>query len=179
MGMDHVEGPDNGAPLVPVPAQVGIWQAYEKALAPPSRSFRVLAVEVRGHGRSSWAPGGCAWNSVGGDAAELVEGVVRGPAIASGNSSGGIMGLWCASRAARRARALVLGDAPAFCVEMPRFEGRGRFTCEGLERLVGAIGDVGGRGLADYLGGQVMPVSDARAKGVPDRFAAFVSREPG
>lgn len=59
---------------------------------------------------------------------------------------------------------------------MPRFKERDRFTYKGLEHLVKAICDVGDRDLADYLRGQVMPVSDTRVKEMPDWFVAFVSR---
>jgi len=177
MSMNYVEGPDNGFPLVLIPAQMGIWQTYEKVLAPLARSFHVFAIEIRGHGRSSWTPGDYTWSSMSGDVAEFVERVVGEPAIISGNSSGGIIGLWCANHAARWVRALVLEDAPVFCVEMPRFKKRDRFTYEGLKHLVDAIGDVGDRDLADYFRGQVMPVSETRTKEMPEWFASFISRK--
>ncbi|CAM2732205.1 hydrolase, alpha/beta domain protein [Slackia exigua ATCC 700122] len=177
MSMNYVEGPDNGLPLVLIPAQMGIWQTYEKVLVPLARSFHVFAIEIRGHGRSSWTSGDYTWSSMGGDVAEFVERVVGEPAIISGNSSGGIIGLWCASHAARWVRALVLEDAPVFCVEMPRFKERDRFTYEGLRHLVNAIGDIGDRDLADYFRGQVMPVSETRTKEMPEWFVSFISRK--
>lgn len=101
MNMNYVKGSDNGVPLVLISAQMGIWQSYEKMLAPLSRSFHVFVVEARGYGWSSWTPREYTWSSMSGDIVEFIESVVGEPVIISANSSGGIIGLWCASHATR------------------------------------------------------------------------------
>src|SRR5690349_6509958 len=65
--INYVAGPDNGPPLVLIPAQTGTWESYQRVLPGLSAGFQVFAVDVRGHGRSTWTPGDYSWSSVGGD----------------------------------------------------------------------------------------------------------------
>ncbi len=136
IGINYVAGPDNGAALVLIPAQMGTWESYEPVLPPLSRQFQVYAVDIRGHGKSDWTTGDYSWESVGRDMSAFLEQVVQRPAIISGNSSGGIIALWCAAHLPEFVSAIVLEDAPVFSVEMPRFRDRDRYVYRGLEHLV-------------------------------------------
>ena len=55
--LNFVVGPNNGPSLLLIPAQIGIWESYKKVLLPLSKIFQVYAIDVRGHGKSSWTPG--------------------------------------------------------------------------------------------------------------------------
>ena len=101
IAMNYIEGPGCGPPLVLIPAQMGTWRSYYKVLPRLAKNFHVFAVDVRGHGRSSWTPGHYTWDTISNDVAEFIEAGVGRPAIVSGNSSGGIIALWCASRASK------------------------------------------------------------------------------
>jgi pimeloyl-ACP methyl ester carboxylesterase len=159
--LNYVEGPNNGAPLVLIPAQTGTWESYQRVLVPLSRRFQVFAVDVRGHGRSSWTTGDYSWNSVGRDLESFLRHVVRRPAIVSGNSSGGLIALWLAANARDCVSGIVIEDAPLFSAEWPRFRDRDRFVYQGLVRAVAALGRPD-RDLADYFRGTELPVGRQR-----------------
>jgi pimeloyl-ACP methyl ester carboxylesterase len=175
IGINYVVGPDNGPPLVLIPAQTGTWDSYQRVLVPLSRRFQVYAVDVRGHGKSTWTPGDYSWATIGEDMAAFLRGVVGPGAIISGNSSGGIIALWCAVNVADHVAGVILEDAPVFSVEMPRFRDRDRFVYRGLEHAVRVLGDLQRRDLADYLR-QRVPVSETRERTAPEWFVSFVSR---
>nr|WP_316046410.1 hypothetical protein [Planococcus glaciei] len=87
-------------------------------------------------------------------------GVVKRPAMIAGNSSGGIIALWCAANLPHLVSAAVLEDTPVFSVEMPRFKEEDRFVYNGLTKLVENIGNPSSRDLANYFNGMEMPVSE-------------------
>ncbi len=174
--LNYVVGPDNGPPLVLLPAQMGTWESYQRVLVPLSRRLRVYAIDVRGHGTSSWTPGEYSWKHLGADMTAFLCEVVRSPAVIAGNSSGGLLALWCAANLPDQVAAAILEDAPVFSAEMPRFRDRDRFVYGGLKHLVDTLGDPHHRDLADYFRGLTLPVSETREKRVPDWFVSFLSR---
>ena len=149
INMNYVVGPNNGHPLVLIPAQMGIWESYSKVMIPLSQKFQVYVLDIRGHGKSSWTPGDYSWKSIGADMKAFLEGVVKRPAIVAGNSSGGIITLWCAANLPDLVMGAILEDAPVFSCEMPRFKEEDRFVYNGLKHLVDNIGDLDNRDLAD------------------------------
>ncbi|TFG08786.1 alpha/beta fold hydrolase [Candidatus Thorarchaeota archaeon] len=120
--MHYTEGPDNGPPLVLIPSQGADLTTYEKVLPLFSEDFYVFAVDVRGHGKSDWATGNYTFNSIGGDMVALLEGVVKRPAIISGNSSGGLIALWLTANRPDLVSAAILEDPPLFSAEWPRIK---------------------------------------------------------
>ncbi|MDP4502144.1 alpha/beta fold hydrolase [Nonomuraea turcica] len=174
--INYAVGPDNGPPLVLVPAQTGVWQSYQRVMPALSTRFRVYAVDVRGHGRSTWTPGDYCWRSLGEDMRAFLRGVVGRPAIVAGNSSGGIIALWCAANAPELVSAVVLEDAPVFSAEMPRFKEHDRYVYEGLVHAAAVLGDLGGRDLADYLRGVTKPEPDGSERKMPEWFLNYLSR---
>ncbi len=132
----YVRGQMNGPPLVLIPAQMGTWRTYARVATDLSDRFEVVALDVPGHGASTWTPGRYTWDLVGARLQRFLETVVGRPAIVSGNSSGGILGLWLAARAPGSVSALVLEDAPVFSAEWPRFRDRDRFVHHGLVHAV-------------------------------------------
>lgn len=177
VNLNYVIGPNNGFPLVLIPAQMGIWESYQSVIVPLSKRYQVYVVDIRGHGKSSWTPGDYSWSTTGSDMKAFLEGVVKRPAIVAGNSSGGIIALWCAANVPGMVNGLVLEDAPVFSVEMPRFKEQDRFVYNGLKHLVDSIGDIENRDLADYLRGTEMPRSEASSKRVPDWFVNYLSHQ--
>ncbi|TWT14327.1 alpha/beta fold hydrolase [Planomicrobium sp. CPCC 101079] len=175
--LNFVEGPDNGPALVLIPAQMGIWESYQKVMVPLSKKFHVFVVEIRGHGKSSWTPGDYSWKSIGADMESFLKGVVGKRAILTGNSSGGIIALWCGAHVPEYVAGIVLEDAPIFSAEMPRFKDWDRFVYNGLHHLVEKIGDPLNRDIADYFRGLEMPVSDTRTKKVPEFFIRYLSKK--
>ncbi|MCU0354070.1 MAG: alpha/beta hydrolase [Cytophagales bacterium] len=173
--LNYVAGPDNGIPLVLIPAQIATWESYQKVLPDLSTRFQVYAVDIRGHGKSSWTTGDYSWGSIGGDMSAFLKEVVQEPAFVSGNSSGGIIALWLAAHVPNHVCGIVLEDAPLFSVEMPRFRDKDRFVYNGLKHLVETIGNVDNRDLADYLRGTKVPLKNGRVKRVPDWIVDVIS----
>ncbi|MGC5170457.1 alpha/beta fold hydrolase [Microbacterium sp. DT81.1] len=175
VGLSYVRGQANGPPLVLIPAQMGTWRTYERVAAELSDSFQVFAIDVTGHGASTWTPGRYTWDLVGAQLRRLLETVVERPAIISGNSSGGVLGLWLAANAPDAVAGLVLEDAPVFSVEWPRFRDRDRFVYRGLVHAVEVL-ERPDRRLADYFRGQELPVSPRRTKRLPGWAVDLIDR---
>lgn len=174
--LHYVVGPNNGPALLLIPAQMATWESYGRVLEPLARSFQVYAVDVRGHGLSGWTTGDYSFASIGPDLAAFLRQVVGRPALVSGSSSGGLLGLWLAANLPDYVVGLVLEDAPLFSAEMPRFRDHDRFVYHGLRHTVEAVGDVQRRDLADYFRGQELPIRNGRrVRRVPDWFVALLS----
>jgi pimeloyl-ACP methyl ester carboxylesterase len=118
--LHYAEGPDNGPAVVLVPGQSMPWQSYQKVLPLLAPRFHVYALDVRGHGKSQHTPGEYSFGSCGEDLVRFLREVVKGPAVCTGNSSGGIIALWAAARAPELVSALLMEDPPLFTTEWPR-----------------------------------------------------------
>lgn len=177
VNLNYVVGPNNGPALVLIPAQMGMWESYHKVMPELAQYFQVYVIEIRGHGKSSWTPGDYSWKSIGEDMRKFLKGVVKRPAIISGNSSGGVIALWCGANVPEFVAGVVLEDAPIFAVEMPRFKEHDRFVYKGLVHAVETLGDLEHRDLAHYFKGQEMPVSATRTKRFPDWMVHFLSKK--
>ncbi len=172
--INYVVGPNHGPALVLVPAQMGTWESYERVLPPLSRGFQVYAVDVRGHGQSDWTTGDYSWESIGRDMYAFLERVVQRPAILSGNSSGGIIALWCAANVPELVAAIVLEDAPVFSVEMPRFRDEDRFVYRGLAHLVACLGDPENRDWAGYFAQELPSDESGKTKQFPKWLITWI-----
>jgi len=173
--LHYVVGPNNGPPLVLIPAQGLSLESYQRVLARLSGDFRVFAVDVRGHGKSSWTTGNYTFPSMGKDFERFLEAVVRQPAIISGNSSGGLIALWLAANVPGKVRGIVLEDAPVFSAEWPRL----RDDCwvyRVFVRSAETIGSPKGRDLAGFFKGIEVPI-ESRQKVIqfPIWFTGVIS----
>lgn len=175
--LNYVIGPKNGPSLLLIPAQIGMWESYKKVLIPLSKIFQVYSIDIRGHGKSTWTPGYYSWEIVGEDLKMFIKNVIKEKVIISGNSSGGILALWCAVNIPEYVSGIVLEDAPIFSTEMPRFKEQDKFVYNGLKHLVDKIGNIEDRDLADYFRDMEIPDSDKRIKKIPNWFANCLSKK--
>lgn len=114
-----VTGDPDAPALLLVPAQSESWWGYEAAMLALQAHFRVYAVDLRGQGRSTWTPGRYTLDIMGGDLVRFIDLVIGRPAIAAGNSSGGILAAWLAAYAKPgQIRGVVMEDAPVFSSEV-------------------------------------------------------------
>jgi pimeloyl-ACP methyl ester carboxylesterase len=173
--INYVRGPETGVPLLLVPGQMSVWSSYRQVMPELARRFTVYAIDVRGHGSSSWTPGDYSWDSAGADLARFLRQVVGRPAIVSGNSSGGILALWCAARVPEQVAATVLEDPPIFSAEMPRFRDRDRWVYRSLAHAVQVLGDLDHQRVTDIFR-QEIPVAETKTIRMPDRFVDFLDR---
>lgn len=112
-----------GPPLLLIPGQSLGWQSYLRVLPRLARRFRVFAIDIRGHGRSSWTTGRYSFSAIGGDLERFLREVIGAPAIVSGNSSGGVLAVYLAAKQPALVRAILPEDPPLFLSEWPRLSG--------------------------------------------------------
>lgn len=153
----YVKGPDTGPPLVLIPGQSMTWRSYERALPLLAPHFEVFAVDVRGHGDSTWTPGEYNFDTMGEDFVALLSNVVKRPAIVSGNSSGGLIALWLAANHPELTAAIVMEDAPVFSAEWPRLRDD-CYVYEVFEQVSRTLTGPGQRDLAAFFAGLKVPV---------------------
>ncbi|MDO1559261.1 alpha/beta hydrolase [Brevundimonas sp. 2R-24] len=107
-------GPRDRAPdLVFVHANGFNASTYRNLLATPAKTHRILAVDLRGHGRTELPlPDGRlrSWRTHADDLIAFVEAACPRPPVLAGHSMGGTVSLLAASRRPDLARALVLLD---------------------------------------------------------------------
>ena len=163
--LNYVEGPNNGKPLVLIPGQAGTWRSYSKVLGALSEVFKVYAVDVRGHGGSTWTPGEYTFNIIGEDFTAFLEKVVERPAIVSGNSSGGLIALWLAANKPELVDRVVLEDAPLFSADWPRI--KSEFVYEVLDKTATYLGAEGGPDYEGFLRSIQRPTEDGGVKSLP------------
>ena len=157
ISLNFVAGPDNGPPLVLIPGQGLLWESYRKSLPLLAEHFQAYAVDVRGHGRSSYTPGDYNFKNMGSDIAALLEKVVKRKAFISGNSSGGLIALWVAANHPELVSGIILEDTPVFSAEWPRL----RDDCwayNSFKRITETIGAHGKKGLPDFFKTIEVPV---------------------
>jgi len=163
--INYVEGPDNGPALILIPGQAGTWQSYEKVLGPLSESFRIFAVDVRGHGKSSWTTGEYNFNVIGEDFTAFITEVVQDPVLISGNSSGGLIALWLAVNKPDLVNGIVLEDAPLFSADWPRI--KTEFVYEVLDKTARYLGAEGGPDYEGLFRSMKRPTEDGKTKELP------------
>jgi len=88
-------------------------RTYRSILAPLAPPMRILALDLRGHGRTELptnAEGRSTWNDIAEDLCALLEVIGAQDVILAGHSLGGTASLLAASRAPQRIRGLLLFD---------------------------------------------------------------------
>lgn len=120
--ISYAEGPTNGPPLILIPGQGADLTNYEPSIPLLVNDFHVYAIDVRGHGRSDWATGNYSFSSIGRDMTAFLKEVVKEPAFISGNSSGGLIALWCAANIPEWVSGIIMEDPPLFSAEWPRIK---------------------------------------------------------
>lgn len=163
--LNYAEGPDNGKPLILIPGQAGTWRSYEKVLGALSEGFKVYAVDVRGHGGSTWTTGEYTFNNIGEDFSSFIEEVVQRPAIVSGNSSGGLIALWLAANRPELVSGIVLEDAPLFSADWPRI--KSEFVYEVLDKTATYLGHEGGPDYEGFFRSIQRPTENGKVKELP------------
>ena len=127
--INYVEGPGAGPPLLFIHGISGRWQDWDSVVDEFAGDWHIYAVDLRGHGKSSWVENGYHWRNYALDQVEFVESVIRQPAFVVGHSLGGVTALGLTSERPDLVRAVVYEDPPLFVHQ--RWEGnefRNSFT---------------------------------------------------
>jgi len=94
--------------------------------------FKVFGVDLRGQGRSTWAPGRYAIDNMGNDLVRFIDLVIGRPTFVSGLSSGGVLSAWLSAYAKPgQVRAAVYEDPPLLASELNPASGHGAAKGEG------------------------------------------------
>lgn len=118
--LNLAEGPVGGPPLLLIPGQGCEWHEYARVLPRLAESFHVVAVDVHGHGHSTWNPDDYTAARIADDLALLIERVFDGPVFVSGHSSGGLIAARLAATRPELVRGVVFEDPPFFSTEPER-----------------------------------------------------------
>jgi pimeloyl-ACP methyl ester carboxylesterase len=98
--INYVRAGDDSRPaLLLIPGQTESWWGYEQALGLLTDHFEAFAVDLRGQGRTSRAPGRYTIDLVGNDLVRFIDGVIGRPTIVAGLSSGGVISAWLSAYA--------------------------------------------------------------------------------
>jgi pimeloyl-ACP methyl ester carboxylesterase len=162
--LNYAEGPNNGPPIVLIPAQSATWENYRRVLKDLSPHFHIFALSIRGHGKSTWTPRQYNFDSIGNDLVLFLENVVRRPAVLVGNSSGGLISLWLGVNKPDLVKGIVLEDAPLFSADWPRIQQE--FVYEVLSKTAQHLD----KNIPDYAGlfnAMERPLPDGSTKRLP------------
>jgi pimeloyl-ACP methyl ester carboxylesterase len=144
------------------------WEFQVPALA---RAHRVIAMDVRGHGRSERAPGPYSVSGFAKDAVELLRALDSAPAHIVGLSMGGMIAFQMAVDAPQAVRSLtIINSGPAMIIRDPRLRTLIRMRLL-LTKLFGM------RSVAGMIAGPLFP--DPGQEHLRDRFkAAIAANDP-
>ena len=108
----HAWGPDDGTPLLVVHGVSNTGARYRRLAQDQLPGARVVAPDLRGHGRSTWDPPWSVPANVA-DLAAVVEAWGRGPVAVAGHSFGGLIGMALAAARPELVERLALIDPAA------------------------------------------------------------------
>ncbi len=101
--------------LLLIPSQSESWWGYELAMSLLAAHFQVLAIDLRGQGRSTWTPGRYTVDTMAGDVVRFIDLVIGRPTLVCGLCSGGVIAAWLSAYAKPdQIRGAVYEDTPLF-----------------------------------------------------------------
>ena len=109
--LNYAEGPANGSPLFLLHGLSRDWRSFSPLLAEFSRRFRVLSIDLRGHGKSSRVPSGYRISQFAHDISEFVQSEFSSGASIFGHSLGAMTGMMVAANPECKIDALIVGDS--------------------------------------------------------------------
>lgn len=117
--INYAESADNGPPLLFIHGISGRWQDWFGVVDAFADDWHIYGVDLRGHGKSSWAADEYHWRLYAEDQAELIERVIGEPAFVVGHSLGGATALGLNALRSDLVRAAVYEDPPLFLQRRP------------------------------------------------------------
>jgi len=136
----YLDAGGGGAPLLALHGHFGRARTFDRLAVALAPEWRVVALEQRGHGRSSPA-GDYDRDGYVADAAHAISALGLAPAVVLGHSLGGVNAFQLAARRPELVRAVIVEDAPAVVAPRPEIlsDLAGRFSS--LRALREAAGD--------------------------------------
>ncbi|MEN8115054.1 MAG: alpha/beta hydrolase [Actinomycetota bacterium] len=111
--INYADSGSSGRPLVLLHGFMGRWQDWLPIIPALTEDWRILAPDMRGHGRSGRAPDGIYRHvDLVGDLVAFIEGVIGEPAVLFGHSASAPGAADAAGSLDGAARAVIIGDFP-------------------------------------------------------------------
>ncbi len=111
-GLNYAEGPEHGPPLVCLHGVLRCWQDYVPLLPVLTCRWQVLAVDMRGHGKSQRTSGRYLVRDYMRDVFAFVRDAVDEPAVIYGHSLGAMVAAAVAAYLPDKVRAVIMEDPP-------------------------------------------------------------------
>jgi pimeloyl-ACP methyl ester carboxylesterase len=121
----QVDGPDEGHPVVFLHGVSGSGRTFDWLPGRLARPHRIVRVDLRGHGRSDWAPGTYLIDRYGEDVVAVLRQVLGRAAILVGHSLGAVTAWWVAQRHPELVAAAFLEDPPLYMGQPPEHDRNG------------------------------------------------------
>jgi pimeloyl-ACP methyl ester carboxylesterase len=112
--INFVEASASGQPIVLLHGTASEWQSFQPLIPVLARNFKVYALDLRGHGKSSWVSEKYRLFDYAEDIQCFLERHIGQPSIIYGHSLGAQIAIAVTSKAPAYVRALVLGDIPFY-----------------------------------------------------------------
>lgn len=104
----------SGQPIVLLHGSASEWQSFLPLFPLLTQHFQVWAVDLRGHGKSSWVTEGYRLLDYAKDVQHFLDEHIAGPAVLYGHSLGAQIAIAVAAQSPSSVRALILGDPPFY-----------------------------------------------------------------
>jgi 3-oxoadipate enol-lactonase len=135
-------GSRDAPPLILVHSLGCDRRMWEPQIQPLSKKFRVIAVDIRGHGRSDVPAGDYTLEQLGRDVVDIADALSLDTFHYCGLSIGGLIGQWLGLNAGTRLRSLTLCNTGAKISEVERWNERIDIArTQGMPALVDAVID--------------------------------------
>ena len=112
VALNYVESSTSGPLLIMLHGMAASWQVFETTIPFLAVRWRVVAADLRGHGRSGWATGRYTLLDYVRDIAALHRHLSDEPAVVVGSSLGAMVAIGLAAEDPDTIRAVVLEDPP-------------------------------------------------------------------
>jgi pimeloyl-ACP methyl ester carboxylesterase len=112
--INFIQASDTGQPLVLLHGTASEWQSFSPLIPLLAEKFKVFALDLRGHGRSSWVSDKYRLFDYAEDIKCFLEKQIGQPCILYGHSLGAQIAIAVSSLAPNFVKALVLGDIPFY-----------------------------------------------------------------
>lgn len=144
-----------GEPLVLIHGLGASTRDWEEQVAYFSKAYRVVAFDIRGHGRSQKPPGPYSIPLFTSDTVELMKRLGATPAHVVGHSMGGMIAFEMAAIRPELVKSLIIiNSGPEFLLGKDKKSGAGLFDRTALLRAVGM------RGMGTLMGRMLFPKSE-------------------
>ena len=114
IAINYIHVPRSGPALVLLHGAGSEWQSFLPLLPTLARKFQVYAIDLRGHGKSTWATSGYCVHDYARDIECFLSKQILEPAVLYGHSLGALISIFLAARSPSLVRALILGDPPFY-----------------------------------------------------------------